>query len=204
MSAGQRLVRLAGEDDPDRFIPDAVEWAYEATWPPLHWLLGQAEPTPAELARWMARESSEASIRRLVMLLDNGDPAGGFIALPASEVPACRHADTMALITGVSRPARPELLRRLRAVAQLQAPIDAGAYYLSRVGVSRQFRGRGLGRTLVEGFLEAGRSQGFRRFCLDVRPDNSAAVRLYESVGFRPVAAHSAEGMRSMTMLLQE
>jgi ribosomal protein S18 acetylase RimI-like enzyme len=35
-----------------------------------------------------------------------------------------------------------------------------------------------------------------------VRPDNEAAVRLYESLGFRAVGVHRAEGVSSVSMAL--
>ena len=48
-------------------------------------------------------------------------------------------------------------------------------------------RGRGLGRELLQAYIDAGRRSGMRRFRLDVSAANSAAVRLYESFGFEIV-----------------
>jgi [ribosomal protein S18]-alanine N-acetyltransferase len=45
-------------------------------------------------------------------------------------------------------------------------------------------RGRGLGRRLVEGAMQKARQRGARKMFLEVRDGNSAALRLYESLGF--------------------
>ena len=48
-----------------------------------------------------------------------------------------------------------------------------------------QQRGRGLGRRLVRNLLRWGREQGATQGFLQVVPENAAAIRLYESLGFR-------------------
>lgn len=53
------------------------------------------------------------------------------------------------------------------------------------VGAARQRRG--LGKQLLERFLESGRAWGCERAVLEVRESNAAAVRLYEKHGFRRV-----------------
>lgn len=53
------------------------------------------------------------------------------------------------------------------------------------MGVRAAFRGQGLGRRLAVAVLEQVRQQGrLARIDLEVRADNAAAVRLYESLGF--------------------
>jgi GNAT superfamily N-acetyltransferase len=45
-------------------------------------------------------------------------------------------------------------------------------------------RGKGLGRALVQGVVEAARERGCRRVELDANEDNTAALALYRSFGF--------------------
>ena len=52
------------------------------------------------------------------------------------------------------------------------------------VGVIRDYRGKGIGRALMEATLAAARAGGIRRIELTVRVDNDPARRLYESFGF--------------------
>ena len=55
---------------------------------------------------------------------------------------------------------------------------------LYNVAVHPSWRGRGLGRWLMQMVLERGRRQGAQTVLLEVRRGNEAARRLYESLGF--------------------
>lgn len=52
------------------------------------------------------------------------------------------------------------------------------------MGVIRDYRGKGIGRALIQAALAAARTGGIRRIDLTVRVDNEPARRLYESAGF--------------------
>ena len=56
------------------------------------------------------------------------------------------------------------------------------------LGVAPAYRGRGLGRALVERMLAELRGRGARAVYLEVRESNVVARRLYESLGFAEVA----------------
>jgi [ribosomal protein S18]-alanine N-acetyltransferase len=56
---------------------------------------------------------------------------------------------------------------------------------LLAVGVLPQARRQGVGRRLLEHVLAAVRASGGRRVLLEVAQSNTAARRLYESLGFR-------------------
>lgn len=53
-------------------------------------------------------------------------------------------------------------------------------------------RGRGVGKALLSAAESTARERGCRRFRLEVRQDNEAAVRLYETRGYRRIAALDA------------
>jgi len=53
-------------------------------------------------------------------------------------------------------------------------------------------RGRGVGRALLSAAESAARARRCRRFRLEVRQDNTAAVRLYETHGYQRIAALDA------------
>ncbi len=65
--------------------------------------------------------------------------------------------------------------------------LSSDLWQISNVAVAQEFRGRGIGRKLMEGSLELIRQLGGRRAALQVRAGNAAAIRLYESLGFREV-----------------
>ena len=57
---------------------------------------------------------------------------------------------------------------------------------MKRVYVRPAARGAGVGLALVQKMLEEARHAGYARICLDVLPDFTVALRVYESLGFRP------------------
>lgn len=112
------------------------------------------------------------------------DVAGGFIGLSGAELRQARKADTVALPKTVTANELRAVMVRMANGANLFSPVSDDEYYLSKLGLNPQFRGAGLGRRLIEGFLEEGRSGGFHHYCLEVRSDNEPALRLYRSAGF--------------------
>ena len=66
------------------------------------------------------------------------------------------------------------------------------------------FRGRGVGRRLLEAVEEASRKQGCTRMSLEVRIDNSEAIRLYETGGYqvaRSVPDYYRDGSDALRMV---
>ena len=61
--------------------------------------------------------------------------------------------------------------------------VDADTPELS-IGVVAEWRGRGIGRRLLEALLGEARRAGIRALSLSVEPDNARAVALYERLGF--------------------
>lgn len=71
---------------------------------------------------------------------------------------------------------------------------DAG-FEVPSLGIAMhpRARGRGLGRALMHFLHDAARGAGARRIRLKVYPDNVAAVRLYESLGYRFVGEEQGQ-----------
>lgn len=57
--------------------------------------------------------------------------------------------------------------------------------WLGFMGVKKPFRGNGVGRSLLNRFLDESIAQGASEISLDTDPSLVPAIRLYESVGFR-------------------
>ncbi|MCD8336538.1 MAG: ribosomal protein S18-alanine N-acetyltransferase [Lachnospiraceae bacterium] len=55
------------------------------------------------------------------------------------------------------------------------------------VAVRGELRGRGIGYAMLSDLMEHGRKRGIRRFTLEVRKGNAAAIHLYEKLGFLSV-----------------
>jgi ribosomal-protein-alanine N-acetyltransferase len=65
--------------------------------------------------------------------------------------------------------------------------MGAGEAHILNVCVRTEFQCLGFGRKILMYLLERARSSGMQEAFLEVRPSNSAAIRLYQSVGFEPV-----------------
>jgi len=72
-----------------------------------------------------------------------------------------------------------------RYVATTRLAVVAGLASLTSVGVLPEMRGRGYGRLVTSVATRAGLAAGARLVWLAVAPDNSAAMRLYEGLGYQ-------------------
>jgi len=60
--------------------------------------------------------------------------------------------------------------------------------HINNIAVLPQFRGQGMGTTLMQHVLVEARRLGAKRATLEVRASNQAALRLYERLGFYTAA----------------
>lgn len=71
-------------------------------------------------------------------------------------------------------------------------PVDEHTGEMKRLYVRPAARGSGAGRALAERVIAEARRIGYRRLVLDTLPSLVAAIRLYESLGFRDIAPYHA------------
>jgi len=62
------------------------------------------------------------------------------------------------------------------------------------VYVERGWRGRGVGRVLLEKLTELGRAHGFHKLVLSAFPGNAGGMALYTKSGFRTVGVYHEQG----------
>ena len=63
------------------------------------------------------------------------------------------------------------------------------------VYVERGWRGRGMGRRLLDRLVELGRELRYHKLVLAAFPFNAAGIALYERVGFRAVGVYREQGL---------
>lgn len=63
----------------------------------------------------------------------------------------------------------------------------AGEAHILNLCVSSAYRCQGIGRRLLDYLLDCGAAMGMTEAFLEVRPSNTAAIRLYQSMGFEQV-----------------
>ena len=61
----------------------------------------------------------------------------------------------------------------------------ADAYFLSKIYVLKDYRGKGLGRAAMQALRARAREAGIPRITLTVNKDNSASIEAYKRMGFR-------------------
>ena len=65
--------------------------------------------------------------------------------------------------------------------------VGAGEAHILNLCVNAHFRCRGVGRRMLEYLVERARAAGMAEAFLEVRPSNTPAIRLYQSMGFEQV-----------------
>jgi [ribosomal protein S18]-alanine N-acetyltransferase len=73
------------------------------------------------------------------------------------------------------------------AVVRLITASDVGEAELESIVIAPQWRGLGLGASLLSELTHRASAQGARRLDLEVRASNSPAIRLYQRAGFREI-----------------
>jgi ribosomal protein S18 acetylase RimI-like enzyme len=172
-------------------IAQILPWLHEASNPYWDWLWASPTEARIRLEEWLRRPSSEFSEKHVVCWNEGARMVGGYIALPGQELQICRKGDLLALMNYLRRNPHESVIGRMRQARSLFASVAETEFYLSRIGVSSSARGCGVGRLLLEMFIQEGRGRGFNQCRLDVSTDNERAVRLYHAAGFA-VASESA------------
>ena len=72
-----------------------------------------------------------------------------------------------------------------RGMKRFIKTVPEGDYYLQAVAVDDQYRGSGIGTTLLDYSEKAGRAAGCARIVLDVAENNAGARQLYERRGMK-------------------
>ncbi len=80
------------------------------------------------------------------------------------------------------------VIRRGLKLEQQIKPPQGSMNYIGHLGVPVEWQGRGIGRRLVEYFLDVGRQANRPIAVLDVSVENPRAQALYEQIGFQAVA----------------
>jgi [ribosomal protein S18]-alanine N-acetyltransferase len=81
-----------------------------------------------------------------------------------------------------------EQQRSFSLAGYIVARMGAGELHINNVAVREHYRGRGIGRSLIDVILAEGIRGGASRAFLELRAGNEAALALYEKCGFRVTA----------------
>lgn len=161
-----------------------------------------AESRPAGLDATLAARGYDRLDETAVQVLDLADyrppGAGGF---PGFDRPALEWIEAFASLSRLSQDQRQILGRMLgnikneafyalidldgRPVGCGLAVLEDGWVGLFDIVVAEEYRGRGLGRQIVQAILSWGKTRGAVHAYLQVVAGNEPAWRLYQKIGFR-------------------
>lgn len=79
---------------------------------------------------------------------------------------------------------------------------EEGVCEMKRLYLVPAARGLGLGRALAEAAIGVARERGYRELRLDTLPSMTAAIAMYEAMGFRRIPAYYEPTPRSLFMSL--
>lgn len=106
--------------------------------------------------------------------------------IPAREANECRDGHASAAYQGVGGCVLlAESDGKAAGCVALRPLARTGACEMKRLYVRSDFRAAGAGRLLVTEIIGRARSRGFDTLCLDTLPAMTAAIRLYQDLGFR-------------------
>jgi len=160
----------------------------------------ETEPrTPVERRHWLASRShrhpvivAEARVPERVERSEPpgraGDSPGARLARPPERSEAQGRA-------GDSPGARPMVVIGWGSLNQFN-PRKAYEHVADfSVYVEREWRGKGVGRRLLDRLIELAREIGYHKMVLSTFPFNEPGVALYERLGFRRVGVYREQGM---------
>jgi ribosomal protein S18 acetylase RimI-like enzyme len=144
--------------------------------------------------------ASESEIARGLAAFADGQLRAVAACFPAAQMRSRQLASLMVLLgeAGVAADAQ----ARLRRYGAELVAVPPDSYYLARIGVAAEQRGRGLGRELIAAFERLARDSGFALASLHVARDNAGAIAFYEALGYRDHVPDSGS-MRAMTKELR-
>ena len=151
--------------------------------------------TADERRRWLLSRSPRHPV--IVAEADAGPSAPG----PERSEPAARAGGSPAVSERSEPAARAGASPGARALVVGWASLNSfnprhaydGVADLS-VYVERGWRGRGVGRCLLERLVEIGREVGYHKLVLAAFPFNAAGLTLYERLGFSRVGVYREQG----------
>ena len=147
--------------------------------------------TPDERRQWLASRSPRHPV--IVAELEglSADAEPGRASLRPPSVQASLKVPATATQAGLTVPATITgwaSLNVFNARESYRFVADISVY------VERSWRGKGVGRALLEKLTELGRQHGFHKLVLSAFPGNAGGMALYAKSGFRTVGIYHEQG----------
>ncbi len=136
------------------------------------------------LARWARNRDSEIALHKIRLMIADGHIAGGFVAVSGRQLARRREADLIDLARQAGALVSPNLRRRIQAVYPLIGAVAHNDLYLSKLGTTADFSGRGYEELLLDECIKRAETVGFSRLRIDVDRDDPIIPDLCAENGF--------------------
>src|SRR5688500_13085501 len=171
-----------------RFVSEASRLIVESGRAYFSTFFGSETQAAEHISRWFGRPGSVFAAANVTLLSAGDVLAGCLVALSGSALEKAQKADLAFLLQTLSTAERSELVARIRGRSGVSAKAAPDEFYIRALAVAESFRGRKLGRFLLEKANLLAAAAGCKSCKLDVYASNTAALRLYENAGFEAVA----------------
>jgi len=165
-------------------ISDAIVEDILGAWKPSSDILFSRDEALSIIRNLISVERSEFAMKNICVLTSNDSVMGVTLSLEMSKVQAARQANIFGILSDIDN--KKEFMTKLSRYNQcFQSLPKENGVYLSKFSVAEPFRRQGIGRILMEHFLDHYNSK--RPIFLEVHKSNAVAIRLYEQYGFKKV-----------------
>lgn len=156
------IIRKARKDDA-AYVAKTVLTALDMDSSDLEWVMASCVD-PKSMYSW----------RNALIAEDNGNPIGCIISYRGDDYLPIREYTWSRLWVGVD----PEVIR--------SSAIETypGEYYLDSLAIDPEYRGKGLGKRLMQAAIGQGKNLGYDKFALLVATDKPRLKEYYATLGF--------------------
>ncbi len=149
------------------------------------------------VSRYYQVARDDRSVVGICVVSPSGDMLGWVLGSPHPDLinsrlrtPFTWFSFQMLRLTLTRPPVLWQLISSVLSSSKQQA-MKSGEIELTYIGVASNQRNKGLGRKLLDAFIEASRMAGHRSVVLSVEMENAPAIALYEKAGFKIIQSFS-------------
>lgn len=162
------------------------------------WTVLTALDMDAEDLEWVKQSCSDElsmySWNKSIIAYVKGKPVGAIISYPGDSYDSLRKYTWPKLWSDIDKD----------TIQATEVEAFPGEYYLDSMAILPEYRGYGIGKSLIEAAIEQGKSLGYNTFTLLVDCNKPKLKAYYENIGFKEIGEMTFFGHRYKRMMKHE